>query len=131
MSAWYSTSPQIIHLLPLHLFQKKLTDLAVLVDQATIILKVDKALVRGTSLGAGKTDHQACTLNEKGVPACQSLDHLARLMIQKARKLGEGEDHLTEMIELTDVAISPPPRKLTTRMLRLMPSILAQMPQLL
>ncbi|GFZ02317.1 hypothetical protein Acr_15g0009250 [Actinidia rufa] len=78
-------------------------------------------LVRDIQLGALSTSQQVRTPSEEGVSVCRSLGHLAKLKIQWARKLGDGEDHLIEMTELTSVAISLLSRKLKTWMLGSMP----------
>ena len=103
-----------------------MTDLAILFDQVSTILKVAKALVRDIHPRAGSIDQQAYTLDKERVLSYQSLDYLVGLRM--ARKPEEGEAHLVRIIELTDVAISPPPRKLRTWMIELMPSIPAQTP---
>ena len=74
-----------------------LTDLAILTDQVNRIQKITIVLIRDIQLGVSNTDQRVCTLGEEGVLSCQSLGHLAKLRIQRARKLGEEECHLTEM----------------------------------
>ncbi|GFZ08936.1 hypothetical protein Acr_20g0007440 [Actinidia rufa] len=65
-------------------------------------------LVRDIQLGVVSTDQQVCNPGEEGVMVCQSHGHITKLRIRRARKLERGEDHLTKMIELIGVMISPP-----------------------
>ena len=83
-----------------------LIDLVVLSDQAIKICRIAIMLVRDIQPGAISTNQQVCTLGEEGVLVCWSLCHLAELRIRWARKLGDGEDHLIGMTELTSAAIS-------------------------
>ena len=76
MPTWYNTSPQITCHLLLRLSQK-LVDLAVLIDQATMNLKVAKALVRPE---IDDPDHWAYTLDEREVLFRESLSRLAGLI---------------------------------------------------
>ncbi|GFS41410.1 hypothetical protein Acr_00g0074120 [Actinidia rufa] len=71
-----------------------------LAARATKILKVTIALVGDIHPRAINTGRQVCTLDVKGVLSCRSLD-LAKLSTRRARKLEEGEDHLSKMTELT------------------------------
>ena len=89
------------NLSPTALFYKKLIDLAILADQATMILKVAKALVRHIQLEVGGINHQACTPSEQGVTQHQSLSLLAKLTIQVARKPEEEKGHLIGTIKRT------------------------------
>ncbi|GFZ12716.1 hypothetical protein Acr_23g0011010 [Actinidia rufa] len=50
----------------------------------------------GTQLGASNTNHRVYTPGEEEA-MFQNLGHLAGLLTQKARELGEGEDHLAGM----------------------------------
>ncbi|GFS31346.1 hypothetical protein Acr_00g0016860 [Actinidia rufa] len=70
MPSWYNTSPQIIHLLPPHLSQKKLIDLAILTERATRIRKIAIVLVKDIQSGAVSTNQQVCTPGKEGVLGC-------------------------------------------------------------
>ena len=56
-------------------------DLAVLADQATMNLKVAKALVKHIQPEVSNTNHRAYASDDKRVVFCWSLGHLVGLMI--------------------------------------------------
>ncbi|GFY91407.1 hypothetical protein Acr_07g0016030 [Actinidia rufa] len=102
----YNTLPLIIHLLSPHPSLRMLVDLAILIGQATRIRRIVRALIKGNPRGAVNTSLQVYTPNEERFLGYLNLDHLAELITQQARKLGDREDHLTGMIECTS-AVGP------------------------
>ena len=75
MSAWYNTSPQTIHLLPLHLSMKMLIDL---IDRAISIRKI-VIVVKDIQHGDINTSQRVYTPNEEGVLVYLSLSRLVEL----------------------------------------------------
>ncbi|GFZ11550.1 hypothetical protein Acr_22g0009480 [Actinidia rufa] len=72
---------------------------------------------------------RVCNPGAEGILLCWNLGHQVELWTQRMRKLGSAEDNLVEVTELLGAEINPPPKRLRTWMLGLMPSTSVQMPQ--
>ncbi|GFZ05045.1 cytochrome P450, family 72, subfamily A, polypeptide 9 [Actinidia rufa] len=96
---------------------------------ACLISKIVIALVRDIHPEAVHTNQRVCTLGGEEVLSCRSPGHLAELWTRWVRKPRDTKDHLTDMTKLSNSEISPPPKRLRTWMLGLMPPILKRTPQ--